>query len=337
MAHRLLNPEHRTKGSTMPTIAEAVEAEKLAALVAVVKGSDKARTKATPDIVVTKAATDPTVGVSLPRSSSEVDLDPESEAMIDALCHTCSSRISIDPTTVLDLDPEVDTPFHCGVCVKHSMVEAIVAQRNVETIKRGRVAKHQPRVTDNIDHPVTTTRKETRVFDVDNMTDAEIGATVRARLKENLAKQVAKRKPAVEQARVEAEVARSEGIATEQERRSGHVLPGFMVGTSLEVPALDLSDVSSLDESPSAVQRSPYNKARFRLKAGETLSPETTTYRVLEMEHHRLAVLAEAHNARAALDKADKTEAKVNVVVADVHPEDDAMARLEALVATLRK
>lgn len=326
----------------MPTIAEALEAKKIEALVAVVTGGDKASTKkAAPEFRTIKAATDPNVGVSLPRSSSEVDLDPESEAMIDALCFGCSARISIDPTVVRDLDPEQDVQFKCGVCVKHDMTEAIVAQRNVETIRRGRVAKHQPRVTDNIDHPVTVTTKEERVsaqpevkFDLDSIPDAEFGAVVKSIIRRRAAGEMVSAREEALAALSERITEQQAGITAEQVRRHGHVLPPFMVGTSLEVPALDLSDVANLDETPSSVMRSPYNKARFRLKAGETLDPETTTYRVLEQEHQRLAVLAEAHNARAALDKEDAKPAKVEVIVADVQP--DAMARLEALVATLR-
>ena len=62
---------------------------------------------------------------------------------------------------------------------------------------------------------------------------------------------------------------------------------GAFVVKGVEVPALDLSEQTSLDEAPSPKVRSPYNKALYRL--GEPLlDKETCTYRDLRKVHKRL-------------------------------------------------
>jgi hypothetical protein len=298
------------------------------ATVVVAKTDAKAPANEIP-FVVTKRAVDP----NPPRPLTErdaIDIDPESEAMIDAVCVDCGVPILIDPKVPEGVDPE--TP-RVPICQKHAQERArweIAQQRKVEAIRRPQIAKHQPRTTDGIDHPVTVTTKENRM-DLDNLSDAELGAIVRRQMKATLTEKIIEGAPQVLAERAAHEEAEKEAIAEVQAERSGRVLPGFKVGTTLEVPALDLTNVSNLDEQPSAATRSPYNKARFRLTGEPPLAvPDKdglmaegavpTTYKVLIAEHERLLSLSAAHNKGAA-KKAKKEKVEVVMAATDAATE----------------
>jgi hypothetical protein len=268
-------------------------------------------------IVVTKRATDPNVDPTAPRrprSSAEVDIDPESEALIEAACYFCGVDIEVEPKVPHEV-LGTERLFTCSDCAKAEVRKAIRDQRNVETIHRTRVARHQPRTTDGINHPVATTTKEKPMIDLDNMTDAELGAMVRKQMKATLATKVAEAKPVVEAERAEAEVAKKVDVAEEQAQRPGRIYPGFTLKTKggvKEVPALDLTDLSTLDEMPDAKTRSPYNKALSGL--GEPiLEKDGTTYATLVELHERLAGEAVAVPVEVVVAKAETTEkAKVS-------------------------
>lgn len=236
----------------------------------------------------------PETPAALPTGTHEVDIDPRSGALIDAQCADCRSPIQIDPSMIDEDEDEVQT-FLCDACTttETDLRQAIVAQRNVEAIRRASVAKHRPRTTDGIDWPVTTTTtKETHMkINLDEFSDAELGSLFRSRMQATLASKIEEGRVLVNAQREVAAMGDRAGLAADQERRKGHVLPGFVVA-GVTVPPLDLSDVTSLDESPSSAMRSPYNKARFRMLKQDALDPEETTYRTLEAEHLRLSVLA---------------------------------------------
>lgn len=331
----------------MTTIAEALDEQTRARLQGMVANLDTTapakvtkpkRTEIPFEIV--KASTEdeprrksrtPTPGEFLTQDLA-IDIDPKSEAMIEVACvFECGSTVLINPQVPEGME-SMPRAAACAECAERHVRQAIADQRNVLTIRRPQVARHQPRTQDDIDHPVTTKTKEKDV-DLDNLSDAELGASVRQQIKSRIADGVpAKRKKAkVKQAK--ADKKDREGIKAEQKRRKGHILPAFMVGTTLEVPALDLADVSSLDEAPSAVTRSPYNKARFRLCQEKPLDPETTTFRVLASEHERLCRLAAAKASKKAQakPKAEKGKTKVEQPIVAVL-DKDTKAKVKALM-----
>lgn len=265
-------------------------------------------------------------------AADAIDIDPRSGAMIEAECVDCHTPLLIDPEVPEGVDPEAPRIPICAECagirVRH---EAMNNQRSVQAIRRPRVAHHQPRTSDGIDHPVKTTKKENDM-DLDNLSDAELGAVVRQQMKATKVEQVKAAKPVVEAERKVKEKKEKKGVkASRVERRK--VLAGFMVGTTLEIPDLDLSEVASLDEAPSAKERSPYNKARFRLTKEAPLDPEETTYRTLAEEHERLRK-TEAERVGKAKEAKPK---KVTAIVADVQDVDKAKVKALAKVLGISK
>jgi hypothetical protein len=172
-------------------------------------------------------------------------------------------------------------------------------------------------------------------MDLSNMSDAELGAMVRQQMQAAKVETIVAAKPEVEEKRKAEAKETEKAIKKEQAARPMRVFAGFMVGTSLEIPTLDLSDVSSLDEAPSAKERSPYNKARFRLTKESALDPEETTYRLLMEEHLRLqGIEAERVKAVPKAEKPKKAKAKkVKAVVVDIDPEENA--KVTALASVL--
>lgn len=126
------------------------------------------------------------------------------------------------------------------------------------------------------------------------MTDAEIGAIVRAGMEAAVAEVVpASRTKAQKKAKKDR---KAEKVAMEEARvvRQGSTpLAEIVVGTTLTVPALDLSEVTSLDETMPGTMRSPYNKARYRLEQSPALDKDTT-FAQLAVEHLRLAAIVGA-------------------------------------------
>lgn len=284
--------------------------------------------------IVTKPSTQP-VPPKRPRqltAADAIEIDPESEALVPANCVDCGVEIMLDPK--LPEGIAVDA-LRVPICEHHAKVRAMYAaaveQRNVEAIRRPQVARHQPRVTDHIDHPVTVTTKE-QDMDLSEIADAEIGSMLKEQIRMDKAEKV---KAGAKQAKKErkAEAKRFEAERTQaQAERKGKVLPAFMVGTTLEVPALDLSAVPSMDESPSAKERSPYNKARFRLTKEGPLDPETTTYRMLAAEHERL-MSAEAERIGVDAVEVAKPVEQPEQIVAVI--DTDEKAKVKALAKVL--
>lgn len=125
------------------------------------------------------------------------------------------------------------------------------------------------------------------MFDIDNVSDAELGAIFRAQIKERLAEKIKGATPAVLAERAKAEAIQAAEIAFRQNERKGQVLPGLTVAKRF-IPDLDLTQVTDLHEVVSAKQRSAYNKALYAL-GEDILDPETTTYLTLFEVHERLA------------------------------------------------
>lgn len=243
-----------------------------------------------------------------PRTSEEVDIDPKSEAMIDAACYFCQAHISIVPTVPEGIEGAVRL-FCCEPCGKAKASEAVAAQRNVEVIRRPGIAKHQPRTTDGVIHPVTTTTKEKPMMDLDNMTDAELGALVRSQMKATIAEQVVAARPEVEAERKQRAEAAVADVKVEQAEQPTRMYAGFRLKTDKGekiIPVLDVTNVSTLQEMPASEFRSPYNKALSAL--GEPiLDAEVATWGDLIEVHQRLA----EHDQRLVMDAGDEvTKAK---------------------------
>jgi len=273
-------------------------------------------------------------------AADAIDIDAESEAMIEAECVDCTAPVLIDPKLPEGVDPETPRVPLCRECGRDRAKEATKARRKVEVIQRTRTAKHKPRVTDGLSHPVQVTRKKESAvpeIDLSNMSTGEkvaLVTTATERLESNAATALpAKRDAAKAQAKAEAKAVEKAAKAERKARQNTKPLVEFTVGT-LVVPALDLSEVTSLDEAVSAVMRSPYNKARFRLlgepplptlgDCEEDASLPPTTYAVLAAEHLRLSQVAEAKRAEA------KPAKKVRATVA-VLDEDEVALKVEAL------
>lgn len=180
--------------------------------------------------------------------------------------------------------------------------------------------------------------KEKNMYDLDNLTDAELGALVRKQMKAMKGEEIIEKAPEVEAERQEHEAEQVKQVKAEQEARKERILLGFTVG-NCEVPDLDLTNVSSLDEAPDAKTRSPYNRCRYRLGIKETLDPEVTTYRFLMEEHERLAALAsEKASKPVESKKAKKPEPEVAVVVtAKLDKSEKAKAKVLAEVLGVSK
>ena len=237
--------------------------------------------------------------------------------------------------TVAQIDPEAPAKAPTEADVKSMLGQAHVAvaaarerRATEKAIHRPQVAKHQPRTSDGIDHPVTTTHKETSMtFDLSHFSTAQLAAlAVQAR--EMLEVQAAADLPAKRDAAIvadqEAEAkAASEAKEAQAARKNSTPLAAFFVHRSLTVPALDLSDVEDLNLRVTAKVRSPYNKARSWL--GEPTLPHsaepgepTTTYAMLAAEHIRLAAAVAAKHAEKAEAKPETKPEQV--LVAEIDP-----------------
>lgn len=115
-----------------------------------------------------------------------------------------------------------------------------------------------------------------------NLTDAELGAIVRKRMQHAAAEAIKAAAPVVEAQREQHEAEQVAAMVTERVERRALVYPEVEV-KGVYIPALDLTEVTSLDEVPSAKQRSPYNKALYR--NGRPLLESTATWREVATLH----------------------------------------------------
>lgn len=162
--------------------------------------------------------------------------------------------------------------------------------------------------------------------DVNNLSDTELGRHVRNLVVHTKIGKVKKARAKAKAEQAKAEAKHTKAIKKDQKRRKNHVLKGFRVSKTLVIPDLDLRDVTSLDTTPSAVVRAPYNQARFRL-LGEPPLPAlgnqkdepdpmpSATYKDLIKEHERL---------RGVVKDKSKPAKKGKVLVAELHSSDKA-------------
>lgn len=169
--------------------------------------------------------------------------------------------------------------------------KAVIEATPKVAVRKPRTAKHQPRITDNKEHPVT--EKIT-------MTKAEMERAIAAAADALVAERMAviKATPVVAPQDKPVEVVGKKGGRVKVQRATakdreyiGTVLPAIVVNEALTIPALEVGE-ESIDTLASPKVRSPYNKARYRLdKTPTPLDKETTTFRSLIAEHLRIATL----------------------------------------------
>lgn len=211
----------------------------------------------------------------------------------------------------------------------HVQAPKAVLTTTTKAVRTPRTAKIQPRITDNQEHPVTTKITMTK----DEM-EAAITKAVEARIAAREAE--IRRTPVTAPADKPVEIVTKKGGRAKVERATaqtrehkGLALPAIVVNEALTIPVLEVGE-ASLDTLVSSKERSPYNKARFRLdKEPVALDAEGTTYRVLMAEHQRIAALVASKPAKVKKAKKDKAP-KVAAVV-DVQ----RLAKVAALVTTL--
>lgn len=276
--------------------------------------NEETRTK----VLAVAAGIDPSGPASLPTSTDEVDIDPRSGALIEAACADCAATILVHPTVPDGVDPEAKRKFVCRDCAKTEVLGAIEAQRHIEIIRRNRVAAQS--------RAITTQENTMTIIDIDTIPDAELGAL----LKKTMRAEIAEALPVLraEALRIDLEAAKVDDKQAEADRKANRkVLGAFTVG-DLEVPALDLRDLTDLNEVAPAVIRSPYNKARKRLTQEGPLDKETTTYGRLAAEHKILRKFAKKSAKAPRLAKLMQEPSVF--VAAEVAP--DMQAQVETLM-----
>lgn len=218
-----------------------------------------------------------------------VEYSLDSEAHVDVECADCQTPIQVEVAPKgADLDtltehPRVAVCTPCGKARTKGKKGVLVYVR--PDVEADDLDAHFAANPDKI-----TTHEETPVPQVDltELSNAEFSElALKARdhmIAEKEAALPAKRKKAKKK---EAKrIAKDEAMKVREREERNRVLPGFTIH-KVEVPALDLSEQTSLNEAPSPKVRSPYNKALHR--SGEPLlDPETTTYAVLVKTHEYL-------------------------------------------------
>lgn len=213
-------------------------------------------------------------------------------------CCQCQGEFS-----VLKKAPRLSRKFMCADCAPEYLMHNNPLMVRINDPKRPRT--------------ITTTKETPVSFDLNKLSDAELGqlaVALGAILKERMharAEDVIKpaREEAVKAKKKDGKKKDKEHKAARKAMATAPVLPEIVVSSSLTVPALDLSDVTSLDETISPAVRSPYNKAVYRLKLRESLDKDTT-YREVAVIHQQVADKV----AEKPAAKPKKAEVKTEVV-----------------------
>lgn len=151
-------------------------------------------------------------------------------------------------------------------------------------------------------------------FDLNDLTDAEIGRIVRVALMAQRSKRIEVGRADVADVE-EFEAERAAALLNdERKKRDLLAIKGFLAN-GYAVPALDARQ-EPLDEVVSAPVRQTYNRARVALGEKELLDPETTTWRVIVTEHIRLGELARKRSKapKLAAHLGERTPAKVKAL-----------------------
>lgn len=182
-----------------------------------------------------------------------------------------------------------------------------------------------------------TTTKEIPVpkVDLDAMSSAQLGETIKRAERERLAADLpAKRKKAKDK---EAKRDKAQAKAKRAERKTlieMGVLPAFML-LGVEVPALDVAGLANLAETPNAKARSPYNKVRYREGLPllhhldePGIGQEACTWATLVAEHQRMLTLAQEQPK--AKGKGKKKQAQIAAPI-----DLDERVKVEAIMSAV--
>lgn len=246
------------------------------------------------DVLVHKACGSPRAGVSMLRGATV-----KPRVMPCAGCDT--------PVTVAQRDTKA--PERIVVCAE--CAESMSRGSSITVVEPRK--HHSETGGAPVGVTVTTTPKQEAPvpIDINDLTDAELGAAVRAEMTAQAEAEVKpKRDKAAKQAKVERKAAKAAKRAERKAITAVGVLPAFDV-QGAHVPALDVSAVEDLNEVPPKDVRSPYNKALYRLgepllstKDEPGLGAEACTYATLIEVHQRLACQVPAEPVTPAEPKA---------------------------------
>lgn len=215
----------------------------------------------------------------------------------------------------------------------HVQKPKAVLTTTTKAVRTPRTAKHQPRITDNQEHPVTekiTMTKDEMERAITRAVDARIAE------REAVIRSITPVAPADKPVEIvtkkggRAKIAR----ATAADREfAGLTMPAIVVNEALTIPALEIGN-ESIDTLVTPKIRSPYNKARYRLDKEPTpLDNETTTYRLLMAEHTRIAALVSAKPV--AKTKTAKAAPVAIAVVVDTDAKAVRKAKVKALMTIM--
>lgn len=232
---------------------------------------------------------EPTLGVDVVRING-VEVDLKGDAMYVTPCADCGTlrQVEVAPEGV-DLSKE--RVVVCPPCLKIR----VLSEGPVRIIRDPRVAKHQPRLKDGPDQPVEVKHIAEKEHDVDlnGYTPPQLAALIeratdimRTKAEDALAPRV---KAAIAAA-AEADAKDQGLLEVHRESRSGYVLPAFTV-KEVEVPALDLSEITDMSMVMPAKQRSPYNKALYRT-GSPIVEADKATYEEMAKHHEALREVA---------------------------------------------
>lgn len=229
-------------------------------------------------------------------------------------------------------DDVADLPRY-RVCVE-------CAQKMTEG-KTGRVLERRPLtlngqsavVVNSRPKRATTEKKEAHMGQI-NVSDAELGAAVRQLAQETVAEALPEKQKKAKSKKAKKDKAEKAAKRSERADLSKiGVLDGFTI-KNVEVPALDVGAIGNLDEAVPSEVRSPYNKARHRMKQNllpsataaqikkDPTTPHTTWVMLIPV-HQELA--AKAGNVAEA--KAEKPE-KRKLVAAPIDLDEKTRVRV---------
>lgn len=235
-------------------------------------------------------------------------------ALVNATC-PCGQDILIQPGRVSE-----PTKAVCPDCAEEIIREAKANGLDVTVVKKANPPKLL-RVQDKV-HPINV---RTRMpIDLKTISDAELGAIVRKRMIEQKLAVMETEVPKAEKAKGKKE--KKEDKAHKKARQAKHdVLPEIRVerqterkGVSKEglvIPALDVNEVTSLDDVVPLAVRQPYNKALYHLKGDEAMLPQDVTYATLLGTHRAIAAAVAEYKPKSK--KKGEPEA-----VPEVDPQD---------------
>lgn len=252
-----------------------------------------------------------------------VAYDLRSDAMVETTCADCPEVLLVEvaPKGVdLDLLTSQDRTAVCVPCGTKRVAG-----------KRGTLIHTKENQLPTLPLPTTD-------FDLDKLSDAEFieaALEARNRMRAEKAEALPEKRKKAKKEKAERE-AKDEVLKVEaRDARKGRVLHALVVdvkGKAKEIPALDLSEVTDLNEAVTPKMRSPYNKVLYAM-GRELLSKETTTYATLADLHCELqGAYTQPAEAEPVAEPKKKGKKKAERLAAQIDPDDKAKVEAFAKV-----